>query len=68
LQTAVGSRSLARALESVERRLDRGNVKVAKVQLQVFILQVPIQSGRSITTAEANALLASARALLKAFG
>jgi hypothetical protein len=71
LQTAVdavGSRSLARALESVERQLDRGNVKAAKVQLRVFMLQVSIQAGRPIPTAQANALLASAQALLKALG
>jgi hypothetical protein len=71
LQTAVdavGSRSLARALESVERQLAAGNVRVAKVQLRVFMLQVSIQAGRSIPTAQANALLASAQALLKAIG
>jgi hypothetical protein len=64
----VGSRSLARTLESVERQLAAGNVRVAKVQLRVFMLQVSIQAGRSIPTAQANALLASAQALLKAIG
>lgn len=61
-------RSLMSKLEAADAAIARGNTSAACSQLQALINHARAQSGRSLTTAQADALIASTLALRSALG
>jgi|GEM_PF-2433560 len=56
--------SLTKKCEEVQKRIGQGRLKEAATKLQSFIAEVQALSGKQVTPAAANDLLAKARALL----
>jgi hypothetical protein len=61
-------RSLMAKVEAAQRSYARGNVSAACGQLQALINQASAQSGKSLTVAQANAIIAAATEIRTALG
>ena len=65
LELAQGTEtSLIAKLNAAKRSLEKGNTKVAKRQLTTFIIQVSALSGKKISEADADDLIAQAQAII----